>query len=161
MPIAATEIKFYRSTNDLGGLITGTEVVNALTHNLFDLVDGQGSLFGEINYRCVYIKNTNASLEFLNAALQLVNGTSSVTTDLEIGLGTSIIGGIEQTIATEIEAPIGVIFSNVIGEAGALTIGTIPKGGHKAVWFKRVVLANTAAYADDQVTVRITGESAS
>jgi hypothetical protein len=159
MPIAANEIKYYHSTNKLGGQITGTEVLSFATHDLFDLVDGVGSLEGETNYRCIYVKNTNSTLEFLNAAIHLLTGTTLSTTDLHIGLGTSIVGGVEQSIVLETDNPIGVTFTNVVGESGKLTIGNVPKGSHKAIWLKRVVSANSSGFTGDQVTLRVKGES--
>lgn len=159
MPIASNEIKYYASINNLGGMITSTEIDDFTTHNLFDLVDGAGSAFGETNYRCIYVKNTNSSTELLDASVHLVTGTTVSTTDMYIGLGTSIIGGVEQAITVETATPVGVTFTNLVGEVNKLVIGNIPKGSHKAIWFKRIVSPNTTAYKGDEVTIRVQGGS--
>jgi hypothetical protein len=159
MPIASEEIKYMESTNNLGGPITTNEVPVGL-HNVFDIVGGLGSLNGETNYRCLYVQNTNDFLTLLNSVLYIISNTAVETSDISIGVGTSIIGGIEQTISNEVFAPIGVTFTNQIDVSNSLSIGSIPKGSHRAIWLKRVIDPNASAFTNDNAVISVRGESA-
>lgn len=160
MPIISTEIKYYKTTNGLGGAITGTEATDAL-NDIFDLVSSAESSAGSTEYRCIYVKNTNGILTLTNAIAYLVSNTPLTSTNLFIGLGTSVIGGVEQVIANETTAPIGITFTDLIGVGNALAIGSIPAGSHKAIWLQRVVDAGASASASDGVEINVSGETSS
>lgn len=159
MAITTNEIKYYESTGNLGGAITGVEVVNNTLHNLFDVVTSDGALIGETNYRCIYIKNTHASLTLITALLYIQTNTGLTNTDISIGVGTSANGGIEQVIVDEYTAPIGITFENGIGEVNAIALGNIANGSWQAVWIKRVVLPNTSSALSDQADLVVQGDT--
>lgn len=158
MPITPEEIKFYQSTNKLGGPITATEVPNDL-HAIFDIVDDTGSEGGETNYRCIYLKNTNSSLTLKESIIFILSELESDTSQFAIGLGTSPIGSSEQSIADETIPPIGVTFTELIGEAEALIIGNLAQGNYKAIWLRRIIAVNTEAENADGVTLRAKGKT--
>ena len=54
-----TNLKLYRSTGDLGGAITGTEITTATPNNLFTNVPKNELVIGKDYYKCFYIKNTS------------------------------------------------------------------------------------------------------
>lgn len=142
MPIIASEIKIKTSTSGvgLGGAITGTDMPSGI----FDTVSGAESAAGDVEYRCVYVKNEDPSLTLEGAKIWLSANDSG---QINIGLGTSAINGTEQTVADEDTAPAGVTFSAAANEGAALSIGSIPAGQHKAVWLRRTVAAATPAQA--------------
>lgn len=168
MPIVATDLKRLLSGGAgntdpaaaLGGAASTTEVVDATVGNLFAIVDDSESAAGSTKYRCLYVKNTHATLSLQSARILLTSNTPSADTTCRIALGTSAVGGVEQTIANETTAPVGVAWSAVTGEGGALSIGTLPPGGTKAVWVERVVAAGAAAYDTDSVVVSLVGGTA-
>lgn len=166
MAILASEIKEYKSTNtvssidSLGGAITATEITDNTTHNIWDVVSSTESNSGDTEYRCIYVKNTNASLTLQAAKVWIATNTPSTDTSVEIGLGTSAVNGTEQTVANESTAPSGVTFSTAAGEGNALTIGDIPNGQHKAIWIKRIVGATAGAYNDDNYVLSYAGDTA-
>lgn len=166
MAILASEIKEYRSTftassvDSLGGAITATEIVDNTTHNIWDVVSSAESLAGDTEYRCIYVKNTNSSLTLQSAKVWIATNTPSTDTSVEIGLGTSAVGGTEQTVANENTAPSGVTFSTAAGEGNALSIGNIPNGSYKAIWIKRIVGAAAGAYNDDNYVLSYAGDTA-
>ena len=84
--------------------------------------------------------------------------TPSATTTAALGLGTSVQGGTEQTVANEGAAPTGVTFSEPADFATGIALGDIPAGGHRAVWIRRTITAGTAA-ANDGFTLRVTGDT--
>lgn len=166
MAILASEIKEYKSTysasgiDSLGGAITGTEITDNTTHNIWDVVSSAESSSGDTEYRCIYVKNTNTSLTLQAAKVWIATNTPSTDTSVEIGLGTSAVGGTEQTVTNEQTAPSGVTFSTAAGEGNALTIGDIASLSHKAIWIKRIVSASAGAYNDDNYVLSYAGDTA-
>lgn len=166
MAILASEIKEYRSTfsasgiDSLGGAITATEIVDNTTHNIWDVVSSTESNSGDTEYRCIYVKNTNATLTLEAAKVWVATNTPSTDTSVEIGLGSSAVNGTEQTVANEGTAPTSVTFSTAAGEGNALSIGNIPNGQHKAIWIKRIVGATAGAYNDDNYVLSYAGDTA-
>jgi len=160
MPIISTEIKFYQTTNGLGGAITGTEATDSI-NDIFDLVTSTESSVGSTEYRCIYVKNTNGVLTLSNAVNYIVTNTPLTSTNLFIGLGTSSIGGVEQIIASETTAPIGITFTDLLGVGNALNIGSVPAGSHMAIWLKRVVDAGASASASDGAQIIVSGDTSS
>lgn len=160
MPIIASDIQFRQSgAANLGGAISASAVSSAL-HGLWDVVSGAEALAGDIEYRCIYARNGHATLTLYNAVAFIQSNTPSAATAADIGLGTSAIGGTEQTIATEGTAPAGVSFSAPSTYAGGLAIGDIAPGQSKAIWIRRTVSAGAAAYSGDGMTLAVQGDSA-
>jgi len=168
MAIAPSEIKFYLSGGPanalgdaaLGGVISGTEA-SSVVNELFDYISADEAYAGESEYRCVYLKNTNASETLYNTVVWVAVNTPDTDTSAEIGLGTSAVNGVEPTIADENTAPAGVTFSAAPNAASSLSIGDIPSGEHKAVWIKRTVSTSTiSGYAADYVTLYVRGGTA-
>jgi hypothetical protein len=166
MPIVAADIKEYRSTfsasgvDSLGGAITATEVTDNTTHNIWDVVSSAESSAGDTEYRCIYVKNTHASLTLQSAKVWIQTQTPSSDTSIEIGLGSSAVNGTEQTVANENTAPTSVTFSTAANEGAALSIGNIPNGQHKAIWIKRIVGSSATAANDDSYVLSYAGDTA-
>lgn len=162
MPILNSEIKFYYSggsansnpNSSLGGAVSTTEIGS----NLFDDVSSAEASAGDIEYRCVYVKNTNATLTLIGAKIWISANTPSATTTVDIGLGTSAINGTEQTVANEDTVPASVTFSAPASFASGLTIGDLAPGATKAIWIRRSVNAGTSAVADS-FTFNVQGDS--
>lgn len=159
MPIAANELKFFKSTNDLGGAITATEIVTATLQNLFNNITGDESAAGITLYNCIYLSNENGSLELSAVKAWLLQNTPSADTDVAIGLGTSAVNGTEQTIANEETAPAGVTFSSAANEGAALAMPNIPAGQHKALWIRLTVSPGASAVALDNMIIRWKGDT--
>ena len=119
MSILTTDIKLMKSTNSLGGSITGDEVVDGDLHNLFDKVTSDESVAGDIEYRCAYVANKHGSILLEETVSYIASNTASPTTDMAIAVGTSIIGGIEQVVVDESTGPIGVVWQNLTGLTNA------------------------------------------
>lgn len=159
MPIQVSEVKFYKSTDNLGGAITGDEVNSGTLHDLFDIVGSDGATGGEINYRCIYLANLNGTLEFKDVVAFIAANTPSNGTSIEVGVGSADAGGVEQTIPNELTAPVDVTFSTAIDYDNGIALGSIPFSSHKAIWIKRIVNAGTSAYSNDNATITIQGDS--
>lgn len=163
MPIIASEIQYRLSggatNNDPNASLGGAKSSNSAPAALFDDVSGAESAAGDIEYRCVYVHNANATLALQNAVLWIQTNTPSGDTTVDVGLGTSAINATEQTIANESTAPSGVSFSAAANKAGGISLGSIPAGQHRAVWVRRTVNAAAAAFADS-FTLRVEGDTA-
>ena len=168
MPIVADDIKFALSggaintdpDSSLGGIISSTLIVTSQLHNLFDLVTSSESQTGDTEYRCLYIKNSHGTLDLFNAAVYIQFQTPSPDTSAKLALGSSIINGVEPTIANENTSPVGLTWESQTGTSNALAIGDIPAGGHKAVWLERTVNPGSAAYNSDMVSLQVVGDTA-
>lgn len=168
MPIVANDIKFYLSGGagntdvnaSLGGVISTTEITTATLHNLFDVVSSAETTSGDVEYRCIYVKNTHGTLSLTSAAAWISSNTPSTDTTLDIGLGTSAINGTEQTVADESTTPTSVTFSAPATQGAGLSIGDIPAGQHKAIWLRRTVNAAASAYSNDTATINVGGDTA-
>ncbi len=167
MPITSTDLKFRLSGGaansnpnaSLGGAKSSTEIGTGL-HNLFDQVGSAETTSGDTEYRCFYVHNAHATLALENAVIYIQSNTPSGDTSVEIAVGSAAVNGTEQTVANESAAPTGVTFSSAANLGAALALGNIPAGQHRAVWVKRIVNAGAAAYNNDQVTLRVQGDTA-
>lgn len=167
MAVLTTDIKFFLAGGaansdvdaSLGGAKSSVEITDAALHNLFDVVSSAEASAGDIEYRCLYVENTNGTDTLLNAVAWLSANTPSGDTTLDIGLGTSAIDGTEQTVADESTAPAGVTFSAPATQGAGLAIGDLAAGQHKAIWLRRTVNATAAAYNNDGATLAVGGDT--
>lgn len=158
MPIVSSDIKYRLSGGaansdpnaSLGGIISANDAGSTI----FDNVSSAEASAGDVEYRCVYVRNNHGTLTAQATKIWIQAQTPSADTDVAIGLGTSAIGGTEQTVANENTAPSGVTFSAPANEGAALTIGDLAPGQTKAVWIRRTVNAAAAA-ANDSFTLRV------
>ncbi len=165
MPIAEADIKFLLSGGaanadvdlSIGGAVSSVELVDSASHNLFDIVDEDETAAGDVEYRCIYVKNTHASLTWQNAKFWLVSNTGNAETAAAIGLGASAIGGVEAVPADEDTAPAGVTFSAPSTKSGGLVVGNLAPGETKAIWFRRTVNSGSSAFNNDTFDFRIEG----
>jgi len=168
MPIVASDIVERLSGGSgntdpnasLGGAISTTAVTDNTTHNVWDVVSSAESSAGDTEYRCIYVRNSHASLTLQSAKVWISTNTPSADTAIRIALGTSAVNGTEQTIANETTAPTGVTWSTAANEGAALSIGNIPNGQHKAIWIERVITAAAAAANDDSYVLSYAGDTA-
>ncbi|MGL5001957.1 MAG: hypothetical protein ACRDAM_03355 [Casimicrobium sp.] len=143
----------------LGGAKSSTVAPTAIDQ-LFDAVGAAEAVAGDIEYRCVYLHNGNASDSMINAVVFVSANTPNASTTLEIGVGTAAINGTEQTVADETAAPAGVTFSAPSTAGTGLALGTIPLGQHKAIWLRRTVTAGAPSSNNDTWTLGYQCETA-
>lgn len=163
MPIASTDVQYRISGGAANAVqaasLGGAKSATAFATDFFDAVSSAETTAGDIEYRCFYVHNNHGSLALQNAVIWIQANTPSADTTADLGVGTSAINGVEQTVANENTAPTGVTFSAPANFAAGLALGTIPAGQHKAVWVRRTVGALAAA-ANDGFTLRVQGDTA-
>jgi len=140
MAITSSNIKFYLSggTNasntdvnaSIGGVITSTEVADDQLHNLFDKTLGTESTAGDIEHRCIYVKNTHGSLELELAKIWISTNTSSPANIITIARDVIGKDGIAETETDEDNAPTnaGTTFSNPTAYSGGLSLDGLAVG---------------------------------
>jgi|SaaInlStandDraft_2_1057019.scaffolds.fasta_scaffold118947_2 hypothetical protein len=172
MAITASDIKFYLSggasntvpDNALGGVISSTEVVDNSLHNLFDKTLGTESTAGDIEYRCIYIKNTHASLELELSKVFISTNTTTPSDIITIALAGEGQDVTAETVANENTAPVGETFSNPTSYATGLSLddgGTgLPAGSSHAIWVKRNVAAGQVAVDNVTFILSVQGDTA-
>ena len=168
MAITATDIKFYHSGGasnsvgnaSIGGAISSVELSSGTLHDLFDKVTGDESAAGDIEYRCIYIKNTHGTLTLESALLWISANTPSADTTIDIGLSAQGLTATATAVANESTAPAGVSFSAPASKAAGLAVGDLAAAAYVGVWIRRTVTAGAAAYNSDTATLRIEGDTA-
>ena len=168
MAVTANDIKFLLSGGAgntdpdaaLGGIISTTEVVDDTINNLFDNVSGVEHAAGDINYRCIYVKNNSASVAY-NVKLYIDTNTPAVDDTINIGKDLAGLNATADTIVNETTAPDpAVTFSAAPDYANAIDLGDIPAGQVYAFWIKRIVSAGTTAQANDSAILKISVDTA-
>jgi hypothetical protein len=158
MAVVPTDLKFYQSldTDSLGGGIS-TFVVPTGLNLFYDDVDLPEALSGSTAYRCFYVKNENATDTYTGAEIYISVRTPSLSTNCELGLGTSGLNGTEQSITAEEIAPVGVNFFTT-SAAVPLSIGNLAAGDHYPIWIKRIVQPEAQGASNDYVVIALTGD---
>lgn len=158
MPIVASDIKYKLSGGAanadpllaLGGAISSVDAAATI----FDDVSSAEATAGDIEYRCVYVKNTHATLTALGTKIWIQTQTPSGDTDVAIALGGEGLNGTAETVANENTAPVGETFSAPSSFAGGLTIGDLAPAAYYPVWVRRTINAAAAVFADS-FTLRV------
>lgn len=138
----------------LGGAKSSVEVVNNFNNNVFDDVSSGEHTSGDVEYRCVYLHNSNSTTAMNNVKIYVYSNTSASEDEWDIGLGTSGINGTEQTIVNESTSPLDVTFVHPVSELDGLYISSIPVGQHMAIWFRRTVLAGASTVSDVNISIK-------
>lgn len=162
MPISSGDITLRLSggasnsntATSLGGLKSTT----VMPTNLFDDVTNAEAVAGDVEYRCIYVNNANATDTLFSTKFWIQTNTPSAGTDFAIGLGTAGLNATEQSVANENTAPTGVSFSSPSTYAAGLSLGDIPSGQHYSVWLRRTVQSGTTPVSSDTVTFAYAGD---
>ena len=172
MPITSSNIKFYLSGGtsnsnvnaSIGGAKSSTEVADDQLHNLFDKTLGTESTAGDIEYRCIYVKNTHGSLELELAKIWISTNTSSSANVIAIALDGAGKGGTAETETDENVAPTVEKFSNPTSYSGGLSLdggGTgLGAGVAYPIWVRRTIAAGQVAVDNVTFILSVQGDTA-
>ena len=163
MPIISTDIQYRLSGGaanaSAAASLGGIKSSNAIPTALLDDTTGAESLAGDIEYRCFYAHNNHGTLTLQNAVAWLQTQALGAGHAIAIGVGSSAVNGIEQTITTEDTPPVGITFTSPTTQGAGIALGSIPAGQHRAVWIRRTVTAASGASANSY-TLRVLGDTA-
>lgn len=143
--------------SSLGG-VKSSNAASTSIDGLFDQVSSAEAVAGDVEYRCVYLHNANATSEMISAGVWVSANTPLAGSTIDIGVGTAAVNGTEQTIANESTAPTSVTFSAPTTQGTMLSLGNIPAGQHKAIWIRRTITAGAGASANDTFTLSYAAE---
>ena len=166
MPILASEIQFFKSTAvgsdsipSLGGAITTNQITDGLLNDLFDDVSAAESTTGRTEYRCIYIQNKNAGgLVLQLAELFIDTNAPNANVNCAIGLDPAGANAVATTIADEVTAPAGVVFTEP-DSLSQLALGDLAQDEFYAFWIRRTVSPGATASAADSLTLGVQGAS--
>lgn len=169
MSIAADEIKFYLSTklgsagasqaqgnpnNALGKYISTTEV-STVINQLFDIITGIENAAEVEDYRCIFIMNTSDETAY--GVRIWINSETSGGANISLGLDPAGITNSNSSaaqaaeIATELDVPAGVTFSEPANIGESLLIGDMAPGQVAAIWYRRSAQNSLAKNVDGVV----------
>lgn len=181
MPIIASDLLWRLATTagaagnstagnpltSLGKYVSTTAVSPGL-HGLFPKITGAQNVAGQVDYRCVFVVNTHASLTLQNAAVWLSGGDPAgganvalaVDTTAASALGSAAAQALTAASATAPGASVtGLAYSSPSSAAAGVPLGNIGPGQCRAFWVRRTA-TNSAATASESVTLAVTGDTA-
>jgi hypothetical protein len=150
----------------LGDQVSTTAWAGGSVNDLFDDISGSENAASTVDYRCIFVHNSNASNALQNAVVYIsaeTAGGASIAIATDNTAASALASGSTQaaTIANETTAPSGVsAFSSPTTAGTGLSLGSIPAGNVKAFWIRRTA-ANSAALSADGVTIAVTGDTGS
>jgi hypothetical protein len=177
MPIVETDLKWYLSvkTGAAGnstaqtdanlslGKYLSTTLAPATLNALFDAVTKERNAASEVDYRCVFIRNSHATLTATGGKLYLDGGDPAggpawavaVDSIAASAIGASAAQAQEATTDTAPGAGVtGLSFSTPTTEGTGLTVGYIAPGYCKAVWIRCTQTNSTAV--TETITLKAT-----
>ncbi len=170
MPIVANDITFNLSGGagntdpnaSLGGVMgTNALIVDDTLNNLFDNVSGAEHTAGDTEYRCFYVKNTNATDTAYSVKIYIDTNTPAADDTVNIGKDLAGVSGTADTVADEGTAPDpAVTFSTATTLAVAIDLGNMSAGQYYAVWIKRIVSAGSTAQANNSAILKVSLDTA-
>lgn len=152
-------------SSSLGKYISTSTIPDATLNALFDDVSGAENAASTVDYRCVFVHNSNGANTLENAVVYLSSevpggATCAVGADTTAASVIGSAGAQALQVASETTAPAGVTFSAPITSGTGVALGNIPVGQCKAFWVRRTA-ANTSALSNDGVTISVTGDTGS
>lgn len=147
----------------LGDQISTTQITDATLNNLFDDVSGDENAASDVEYRCFFVHNSNATLTWSNVVAWIsgeVAGGANAAISID-STGITPVGSASpqaKTIADENTAPATQTFTSPTTKATALAIGNMGPGTVQGIWVRRSA-TNSAAQNSDGVTIRVEGDS--
>jgi hypothetical protein len=149
----------------IGKYISTTEFVTAVANNIFDNVTGSENAASAVEYRCLFVHNSHATITLENAGIYLssqVSGGSVLAIAVDdiaaSAIGSSSAQAYEAaTTTTDPDAGVGA-FSAPTTANTALALGNIAPGFCKAIWIRRTA-ANTGAVDADGGVLVVTGDT--
>lgn len=180
--IIASELKFKYSVKtgsagnttastpagSLGTFVSTTEWAGGSANDLFDDISGAENAASTVDYRCIFVHNTNTANALQNAVVWIsaeVAGGAAIALAVDTTAASAVGAATAQALtATSETAPgagvTGLTYSSPTTAATGLSLGSIGPGQVKAFWIRRTA-SNSAALSNDGVTISVTGDTGS
>ncbi len=148
--------------SNLGKYMSSTQPADATLNNLFPDVTGAENAASHVDYQCVFVHNSHATLTYTGCVVWIAAQVAGACA-FDIALDTTAVSAHGAasaqavTIANKDTAPAGATFAGTaVSLATALAIGDLTPGQVKAVWVKSTA-SNSAALANDGATIEFSG----
>ena len=152
------------AATSLGDQISTTAWAGSVANDLFDDISGAENAANTVDYRCIFVHNSNTANALQNAVVYMsaeVAGGASIAIAVDNLPASAIAAATAQAaaIATETTAPTGVgAFSSPTTAGAGLSLGNIPVGNCRAFWIRRTA-SNSSALSNDGVTIAVAGDT--
>jgi hypothetical protein len=152
-----------------GDQISTTAWAGGSANDLFDDISGAENAASTVDYRCIFVYNSNGANTLQNAVVYLsaeTAGGASIAVAADTTAASALASGSTQalTATTSETAPggsvTGLSYSSPTTVGAGVSLGNIPSGQVKAFWVRRTA-ANTAALSNDGVTIAVAGDTGS
>lgn len=177
MPITNEVVLRYSAPSAIsGGTVAGTSgaslgkycanntITSAVLDNLFPDLTGDENASLNVDYQCVFVHNTHATLTLI-APVVWLSGSQSTATTKAVAVDNIVASAYTSAtaqaaaIASKNTAPAGVgAFSSPAAKASGLALGDLGPGEVRAVWIQRTA-TNSAATNNDGVTLNVQGDT--
>lgn len=156
------------AAGSLGTYVSTTQWTGGTANDLFDDISGAENAASTVDYRCIFIHNSNAANIYQNVVVYLsaeVAGGASIAvaadTTAASALGSATAQALTGTTETAPGAGItGLTYSSPTTAGAGVALGNIGTAQVKAFWIRRTA-ANTAALSGDGVTIAVSGDTGS
>ena len=154
------------AATSLGDQISTTPWAGGAANDLFDDISGAENAASTVDYRCIFVHNSNGANALQNAVVYLsaeTAGGANIAIATDNIAASAIAAATPQAaqIASETTAPSGVgAFSSPTTAGAGLALGNIPAGSCKAFWVRRTA-TNSSALSNDGVTIAVAGDTGS
>jgi hypothetical protein len=149
--------------SSLGGVMSSTQMVDAVVENLFDNIKRKEILVGKTEFRGMYIKNSHATLPIHNPILYVDLDPTQTQVSFGVdpaGPGDGAATGVMQVIGTEDAVPTGVVFEDANEYKVKLPLPTLKPLESVGIWMKRISTGSGAS-ASLIVGLTLTGDEES
>lgn len=152
----------------LGTYISTTAWAGGSPGDLFDNISGSENAANQVDYRCVFVYNSNGANDLTNAVAYLsaeVSGGASIAIAADSTAASAVGSSSAQALTATTDVAPGspvtsLTYSSPTTAAGGVSLGTIPSGSVKAVWLRRTA-SNSAAVSGDGFTLAVAGDTGS
>lgn len=169
MPIAAADISMRGSgatgetdpENYLGGVmstVAGGIIVTDVLNNLFNDFTSTEAGVTDDYYRGLYWDNEHATLQYTTPFMWISSQTSSGDTDVALAIADEAKNVAIETIANELQAPVGPTFTAPASKGAGIAVGSLDAGDNRGWWLRYHITAPAGA-ALDTMTIAIEGDS--
>jgi hypothetical protein len=140
-----------------------TLAVTYQANKVYDDITKNESLSGDVEYRCLYVKNTNGVDPITDVKL-FIRAQPTGPDELDIALDLAGVGdgsttGVADTVVDEGTAPSPALtFTRPSSSGAGLVVGTLASNACHAFWIRRTIAAdNDQVDLNDQSSIGISG----
>jgi hypothetical protein len=162
MSLSNTDLKFYESNNRLGGSPDFSTEVSITQNGFWDLISGAESSAGDVEYRCMYARNTSTTNDLISPSVELTQNSTDVDTTIDIAVFNNV-NEITVSSANESSEPAGSptwygADFNIALNAD-LTFNASGQGDFIAIWIRRTVVNANNLAANDSSEISLKGQT--